>query len=454
MDRSSLRPRALLPTSLSVLLLALACSDSSDRKVPRAQPLAACAPASGCAGCSSCRELCLCAGQSESQCEQSCRPSGAGGASGGAAGSAGAGGAGMSAGGASGGGPGSGGASGGGCSEWWPTPECSGGGRGGQLGAGGQAGSTSAGTGGEGGAIGGSGGAAGASAGGMAGVAGTGVVGGTGPGGIAGTGGAGGGAGAAGSVSGGRPGTGGAAGGQGGAGGSSVGGRIGTGGAGGAGATADAGGDGGLASCPATPIAIGPSELIDDFEDGNSRLSLRNGGVWYTYATGGSTISPPPAAAFVASSPGDASNYAGCINGTVAARNADAGAFPTAGFGGVFMATTQGAICRVDGNRILYLQLRIRSNVSVRAMLSTAATTPVSSGGTCTSGCTDHFGVTIPSTGNAWTAQLVDLGEMTQSGFGTLVAFDLTQLMTLEFRIDAADVARPFQICIDDVVFD
>jgi hypothetical protein len=146
MGRPSLHSGLFSRSGLALLLLASACSDSSDRKVPRAQPLAACAPESGCAGCSSCRELCLCAGQSESHCEQSCGPSGAG-ASGGAAGSAGtsmagssgAGVAGASSGGANGGGP-----NGGGCSEWWPTPECSGGRSGGAAGsasgAGGQGG--------------------------------------------------------------------------------------------------------------------------------------------------------------------------------------------------------------------------------------------------------------------------------------------------------------------------
>ena len=80
-----------------------------------------------------------------------------------------------------------------------------------------------------------------------------------------------------------------------------------------------------------------------------------------------------------------------------------------------------------------------------------SATTPTTSGGTCTSatGCNDHYQIQLNFT-SQWTAFTVPFSCLTQQSWGTQVSLDLTTLLGIQFVVNPAPA---FDFWIYDIGF-
>jgi hypothetical protein len=220
-------------------------------------------------------------------------------------------------------------------------------------------------------------------------------------------------------------------------------GGTGSGGAGGkvgGGGGAFGGGAGSPVDCP--PPGLGAANpLIDDMEDGDLAILPYRGrrGGWYAYndmtgmQTGPNMVGLFPArdqSLFAVLTRGN-----GFVNWGAGIGFNLSGLCPynASGYAGIrFFAWAGNAV-----------DLRLSINVG------TAATTPVANGGTCVSNCWDahSFPVIVY---DAWGFYQIAFSELRQRGFGTPVAFDSTQLLTVQFQVDPG---QDFELWIDDVGF-
>lgn len=95
-------------------------------------------------------------------------------------------------------------------------------------------------------------------------------------------------------------------------------------------------------------------------------------------------------------------------------------------------------------------------NTTIKINLQTPPTEPVASGGTCTGGCSDHFGkiVTVPST---WTRVKVPWADLKRGCGATTPPIPTNfepQKMILALSFQQVDPAKAFDYYIDDITFD
>jgi hypothetical protein len=76
------------------------------------------------------------------------------------------------------------------------------------------------------------------------------------------------------------------------------------------------------------------------------------------------------------------------------------------------------------------------------------ATTPTTSGGTCTTGCNDHYSTGVVFPANSWVQVAVPFAMLKQQGFGTKVAWDPTTVLAVQFVVNPATM---FNIWVDDI---
>ena len=227
---------------------------------------------------------------------------------------------------------------------------------------------------------------------------------------------------------------------------------------------------GGSSICQPTR-GSGSLPLIDSVSDGDSSIIQQDGrsGGWFTFNDGTGTQTPAPSQ--VTASPGKI-----CTSGF---------GFTDWGAGlGVSLdsvGTSPNQTCAYDVTAYKGITFGIQGFVSganLRFKIITAEIATVANGGTCVStiagnNCDDAYGVDISSTtsglvctsGNSsWicgplfgasgpVTVTVPFSRMSQSGWGQVIALDLTKVLSLEWQFPAGTSGNGFNICISSLAF-
>jgi endoglucanase len=209
-------------------------------------------------------------------------------------------------------------------------------------------------------------------------------------------------------------------------------------------------------SAPTTANATGSgkgcpaSSLVDDAEDDNNQLALRDGrsGYWYTFVDkAGSTITPPSQIAFLMS-PGGASGsqYAARMMGKVAA----AGQPLFAGMGFSFTDPKAAYDATAFDGISFYAKLGAGSTANVRLKVPDRNTDPA--GGTC-SECFNDFGADLTLTGE-WQKYSISFSTMKQmEGWGAPhpPTVDKSHLFGVQWQVTQPGTS--YDVWVDDVRF-
>ena len=203
-------------------------------------------------------------------------------------------------------------------------------------------------------------------------------------------------------------------------------------------------------------MPTGPSDLIDDLEDGDDAINESNGrmGGWYTFNDESTTgTQTPPGSGFTATSGGaDGSAFAAATSGS---------GFTVWGAGMGFDLNNPSAVgmtgsrAQYDASRFTGIVFKAKGNVPVRVSLEVVGVTPTDRGGTCmpstTMGeeCDDLHGTLVDLTSD-WKEYAVEFGKLRQGGWGRAVPFAATDVTAVLFQTDK-DVS--FDIAVDDVRF-
>lgn len=194
-------------------------------------------------------------------------------------------------------------------------------------------------------------------------------------------------------------------------------------------------------ACAPVSIGSGQEPLIDDFEDGDTRLPLldKRAGSWMVYNDGSAKQEPRPGSTFAA-------NRLPQPRGT--------SKFGLHSTGGKF--TKWGAAVGIelsplrcyDASAYAGIAFWARGRGEVRVNLRMAQVVAEEFGGTCVSDCYDAHGTSRPLT-REWRRYEVRWEDVAQQGFGTQVAFDPRWLYSLEFAFPKGQ--GPFDFWVDDV---
>ncbi|HEY5948947.1 MAG TPA: hypothetical protein VIV40_25825 [Kofleriaceae bacterium] len=213
--------------------------------------------------------------------------------------------------------------------------------------------------------------------------------------------------------------------------------------------TGCAGGGGGT-----TPT--GPSDLIDDLEDGDDAINETNGrmGGWYTFNDESTTGTQMPAGeGFTAT--------AGGANGSAFAAATSGTGFTVWGAGMGFDLNNPEAVgmtgprAQYDASRFKGIAFMAKGNVPITVSLEVVGVTPMDRGGTCvpstTMGeeCDDLHGTLIDLTSD-WKEYAVEFTKLRQGGWGKAVPFAATDVTAVLFQ---ADMDVSFDFAVDDVGF-
>ncbi|MDB4991092.1 MAG: hypothetical protein JWN04_6270 [Myxococcaceae bacterium] len=193
----------------------------------------------------------------------------------------------------------------------------------------------------------------------------------------------------------------------------------------------------------AQPASSGGTVLIDDFEDGDSKVNPIDGlsGTWYTLSDGTSgTIAPAVGSTLVPVSGG--------ALGSARAMHVSGRGFT---FWGAGLAASLSAYqCKYDGSAQRGLQFYAKGSGALQVALATSQTVRASQGGSCTANCDDHFNVPV-ALSSGWQLHTITFSSLKQSGFGTPATFQVSQLMYVQFYF-GPNVT--FDLAVDNVAFD
>lgn len=210
---------------------------------------------------------------------------------------------------------------------------------------------------------------------------------------------------------------------------------------------------------------------IDDFEDGDGDLIAiaRRNGSWFTFNDGTGVETPAPDSPVLPEVVDASANRLLHVTGQ---NFSPAVPLPDGGFAfgagvGVDLRVdpeTQLALpydaSGYDGMRFDYtLSFSASTQVGLSFLVATSATTPVEEGGTCTTGCSDDFGVfgVLPFSPFSFSSSF-SWDQLTQQGFGTPVAFDPRTILAFKWIVAFPDVgqgvsANDFDLQLDNVSF-
>jgi hypothetical protein len=210
---------------------------------------------------------------------------------------------------------------------------------------------------------------------------------------------------------------------------------------------------------------------IDDFEDGDGDLITiaRRSGTWFTFNDGTGSETPAPDSPVLPEVVDASANFVLHVTGQ---NFSPAGTLPDGGFAfgaGVGVGLRVDPETQVaspydasgyDGLRFEYtLSFPATTQVRLSFLVATSATTPVEEGGTCTSGCSDDFGVfgVLPFSPFSF-ASSFSWEQLTQQGFGTPVAFDPKTILAFKWIVAFPDLgqgasANDFDFQLDNVSF-
>ncbi len=196
-------------------------------------------------------------------------------------------------------------------------------------------------------------------------------------------------------------------------------------------------------ACAPVSVGTGQEPLIDDFEDGDTRLPLldKRAGNWMVYHDGSGKQEPRPGSIFAA---------------TRLPRPRGTSHFGLRSTGGRF--TKWGAAIAIeltprrcyDASAYAGVAFWARGRATLRVNVRMAQVVGEEFGGTCVSGCYDSHGAERTLT-REWKRYEVLWADVAQQGFGTTVAFDPRWLYSLEFALPRGQ--PPFDFWIDDLAF-
>jgi Carbohydrate binding domain (family 11) len=231
-----------------------------------------------------------------------------------------------------------------------------------------------------------------------------------------------------------------------------------------------------VASAPTTNLSS--SLAIDDLEDDdNASLPIGNRqGYWYAYNDGRSSQMPavtggalPPTAggghpcsllpvppACAGKTGGTA--YSAATAGSLAIASPSEASFVGLGFD---FNNRLMKSCVYGASAYHGISFWAKGSAAVRAMVAIPATTATStSGGTCVTNCSDHYGILVPLTDTTtWKQFAITFSDSTtfaQSGWGTKVTFDPGALLGMQFQVAGSATATttaPYSFSIDDLAF-
>jgi hypothetical protein len=197
--------------------------------------------------------------------------------------------------------------------------------------------------------------------------------------------------------------------------------------------------------CGAPPAGGAEDKLIDDMEDGDGKVSPvgGRGGDWFTYhdATAGTQV---PAAG------GPVTPDASDRTGSTKAMHTSGSGFSDWGAGlGVALHLS----CPYDGSAYAGIAFYARGMGPLTIKVKTAATSPVSEGGSCVATCYDHFKKDIALT-SSWSRYEIHWADLAQGGWGTPATFASAALMGINFEVvTTAGTPVSFDFWIDDLSF-
>lgn len=197
-----------------------------------------------------------------------------------------------------------------------------------------------------------------------------------------------------------------------------------------------------LEPCRALVLGNGEAPLLDDFEDRNARLLLRDGrsGSWLTNGDPKAKQKPrggTPSFPVALPQARGASRYALHLTGEQVSSTAgvDARLAPDACY---------------DASRYAGIELWAKGPGRIYVALPMVDTVERKWGGLCDGGCYDpHRAARDLASG--WQRVTVRWEDLRQVGYGTALAFDERRLASVQFMIDAVD--SPFDVWLDDVAF-
>lgn len=190
------------------------------------------------------------------------------------------------------------------------------------------------------------------------------------------------------------------------------------------------------------PKACGPEAMIEDAEDGDTRINVQSGrgGYWYTFNDPeGSTVLPSP---FKVSEPGRAgSKHAPRMHGLMA------GSGPSIYAGIAFTLTDPRG--PFDGSRYSGISFWAKGPAHIRFEVPDGNTTP--EGGVCKD-CYNDFGIELALT-DKWERYTIPFEWLTQrSGWGEpFPGIARDRLFALEWQFGTP--ARDYDVWLDDITF-
>ena len=198
-----------------------------------------------------------------------------------------------------------------------------------------------------------------------------------------------------------------------------------------------------LAPCTPAVIASGTEPLLDDFEDGDTRISRleKRAGTWVVFNDGTGSQTPKPGASFVPDRiPGgrDASRFGIHVKG---------GKFTK--WGAVLSADLSPRRC-YDASAYAGVEFWARGHGFLRLAVQMTQVVAEEYGGSCVDKCFDgHFAQVALD--KAWKHYLLRWEDLAQSGIGQTVTFDPHSLLAIQFAVPPEQT--PFEFWIDDVAF-
>lgn len=195
---------------------------------------------------------------------------------------------------------------------------------------------------------------------------------------------------------------------------------------------------------PCSPLSAGSGHLpmIDDFEDGDTRMTSvdNRAGYWIAFNDGTAKQTPRVGSVFPANriSGGRASSRFGL--------HTSGGRFTK--WGAVLAAELNPRRC-YDASAYAGLVFWARGRANLRISAKMTQVVSEEFGGSCSKDCFDGHGAARTLT-REWAKHVVRWEELTQRGFGTPVAFDARSLYSIEFQM-LQD--QPFDVWLDDVAF-
>jgi hypothetical protein len=198
-----------------------------------------------------------------------------------------------------------------------------------------------------------------------------------------------------------------------------------------------------LAPCSPVSVGSGHDLLIDDFEDGDTRLLVvdKRAGNWVAFNDGTGSMSPRMGAAF------PAARIPGGRGESHFGLHTHGGKFTK--WGAVLSVELSPRRC-YDASKYAGIAFWARGKAQLRVAVKMTQVVAEEFGGSCVKDCFDGHGAERVLTKD-WQRYEVRWEELVQNGFGNVLPFDPRSLFSIELAVPASRPA--FDYWVDDVSF-